>query len=50
MRFLRSILAHPDISGFSVFQRIVVYVLAFLAFMLLPVYFKEHYCPVKVDK
>lgn len=39
MRFLRSILAHPDISGFSVFQRAVVYVLAFLTFMLLPVYY-----------
>lgn len=39
MKPLRSILSHPDISGFTVFQRTVVYVLAFLVFMLLPVYF-----------
>lgn len=39
MKSLRSILAHLDISGFTVFQRIVVYVLAFWIFMSLPVYF-----------
>ncbi len=39
MKPLRSILSHPDISGFTVFQRTVVYALAFLVFMLLPVYF-----------
>lgn len=39
MKSLRSILVYPDISGFSVFQRIIVYVLASLVFMLLPVYF-----------
>lgn len=39
MKPLRSILSHSDISGFTVFQRTVVYVLAFLVFMLLPVYF-----------
>lgn len=38
MKPLRSILSHPDISGFTVFQRTVVYLLAFLV-MLLPVYF-----------
>lgn len=39
MKPLRSILSHPDISGLTVFQRTVVYVLAFWVFMLLPVYF-----------
>lgn len=39
MKPLRNILSHPDISGFTVFQRTVVYALAFLVFMLLPVYF-----------
>lgn len=39
MKPLRSILSHPDISGFTVFQRTVVYVLATIVFMLLPVYF-----------
>lgn len=39
MKHLRSILSHPDISGFTVFQHTVVYVLAFQVFMLLPVYF-----------
>ena len=39
MKPLRSILSHPDISGFTVFQRTVVYVFALLVFMLLPVYF-----------
>lgn len=39
MKPLRSILLHPDISGFTIFQRTVVYALAFLVFMLLAVYF-----------
>lgn len=38
MKFLRSILSHPDFAEFTVFQHTVVYVLAFLVFMLLPVY------------